>query len=109
MLERRARPRFSLHQPVSIKMRGEINTPQLQGVTLNVSLDAVLLTAYSSISVGSDVELTLALPHEVGVSCTGKVIRVEPNPEEGKTGVVVRCDKPFDELIVNRKSSRTCD
>ena len=102
MLERRAKSRFSFLQPVSIKVRGETGWLELQGITLNASTDGVLLNAYSAIPIGSDVKLTVAMPHDVSLSCLGKVIRVEAHPEEGRVGVVVQCTKPFDELLVNR-------
>jgi len=102
MLERRAKSRFSFQQPVSIRVRVETGWLELQGITQNASMDGVQLTAYPAIPIGSDVKLTVAMPHDVSVSCSGKVIQVEPRPEEGRMGVVVQCTKPFDELLVNR-------
>jgi hypothetical protein len=98
MLERRAKSRFSFRQPVLIRIRGEAGWLEFQGITENASTFGVLLTAYSPIPVGSDVDLTVAMPHDVRVSCSGRVIRVQPSAEEGRIGVAVQCTTPFDEL-----------
>src|SRR5437016_4311342 len=104
MPERRAKPRFSFQQPVLIRMRGEAGWLEFQGITQNASTIGVLLTTYSTIPVGSDVDLTVTMPHDVRVSCSGRVIRMEPNAEQGRMAVAVHCTTPFDELMVNRSS-----
>jgi phage tail sheath protein FI len=102
MPEQRAKARFSFQQPVLMKVRGEAGWTELQGITENASTVGVFLTTYSPVTVGSDVDLTVAMPHDVRVSCSGRVIRVEPRTEEGKIGVAVQCATPFNELPIAR-------
>src|SRR5882757_878601 len=100
----RRNPRFAFQQPVLIRLQGESGWRELQGITENASTEGIFLTTYSKISVGSEVNLTVAMPHDVRVTCHGKVIRVEPHTDEGKVGVAVRCAAPFAEMPVNRPS-----
>jgi hypothetical protein len=102
MLEQRVKPRFSFQQPVVIRVRSESGWREFQGITQNASAVGVFFITYSLIPVGSDVDLTVAMPHDVRVSAHGKVVRVEPRADEGKIGIAVQCSAPFDELLVSR-------
>jgi len=100
MPERRSKPRFSFQQPVLIRLQGESGSDnEFQGITENASTAGMFLTTYSAIPVGAPVDLTVAMPFDVRVSCQGKVVRVEPGVEEGKIGIAVQCTVPFAETM----------
>ena len=103
-MEERRHPRFSFQQPVLIKLQAESGWHELQGITENVSTEGIFLTTYSLLSVGAEVDLTLALPHNVRVTCHGQVMRVEPHVDEGKVRVAVRCASPFAEMPISRSA-----
>ena len=100
MPERRSKPRFAFQQPVLIRLESE--SDQFQGITENASTVGVFLTTYSAVPLNSEVDLTIAMPYDVRVSCQGKVVRVEPGAEEGKIGIAVQCTVPFAEELLNR-------
>ena len=104
MLEQRLKPRFSFQQPVLIRLRGESGRREVQGITENASAVGIFFVTYSAIPVGSDVDLTVSMPHDVRVFAHGKVVRVEPRADEGKIGIAVQCSAPFDELLVSRNA-----
>jgi len=99
--ERRARQRFPVHVPVSVKAGdGAI---QEAAQTRDLSTAGVFVYTNSRMQAGSELELVLVLPPEITFSdrrwvcCQASVVRVEENAGQGNFGVAAVI-KRFDVL-----------
>ena len=99
--DRRARQRFPVHVPVSLKAdRGGL--PE-STETRDLSTAGVFVYSNSRMQEGSELELILVLPPEITFSdrrwvcCQASVVRVEENASQGKHGVAAVI-KRFDVL-----------
>ncbi len=101
MSERRKHPRFSVRQPVLMRVREEDGYRELQGTTENTSLQGAFLITDAPVAVGAEVELIILLQHGIQVSSWGKVTRVTHTFQPGTNGVAVHCEHPFSELVPN--------
>jgi hypothetical protein len=99
--DRRARQRFPVHVPVSLKAdRGGL--PEATQ-TRDLSTAGVFVYSNSRMQEGSELELILVLPPEITFSdrrwvcCQASVVRVEENATQGNYGVAAVI-KRFDVL-----------
>jgi hypothetical protein len=89
--EQRSTRRFSLRLPVTVKFGDSAGEKTAQ--TRDVSARGICFYLDSSIAEGSEIEFTLTLPPEITltesirVHCKGKVVRVDPNSDNGKVGI----------------------
>ena len=89
--EQRSTRRFSLRLPVTVKF-GDVSGEKT-AQTRDVSARGICFYLDSSIAEGSEIEFTLTLPPEITltesirVHCKGKVVRVDPNSDNGKVGI----------------------
>src|SRR5438093_10715303 len=101
MLERRAKRRFLLGEPVVLCIRGTVGNLALWGIAENVSETGALLHLDSDIPVGTQVDLTLNLAGRdhtgVQLFSPGKVLRAQHEPN-GRTTVAVECTHPLQNL-----------
>ena len=88
--EQRSTRRFALRLPLTVKFpQGDSKDAQ----TRDVSARGICFYLDSSIAEGSEIEFTLTLPPEITltesirVHCKGKVVRVDPNSDNGKVGI----------------------
>src|SRR5579864_3217809 len=97
--DRRARQRFPVHVPVSLKTGAIEEATQ----TRDLSTAGVFVYTNSRMQEGSELELVLVLPPEITFSdrrwvcCQASVVRVEENVSQGKHGVAAVI-KRFDVL-----------
>ncbi len=97
-MPQRKAPRFPIDEPVSATWtNGGAHTSV--GQTRDVSTAGVFFYADFKPMEGSSIELVLTFPPELtnsessmSVLCKGKVVRVEPDAMEGKTGVSVQIE-----------------
>jgi len=99
--DRRARERFPVHVPVSVKIeKGGI---QEATQTRDLSTAGVFVYTNARMQEGSELELILVLPPEITFSdrrwvcCQASVVRVEENAGQGNYGVAAVI-KRFDVL-----------
>jgi hypothetical protein len=99
--DRRARKRFPVHVPVSVKAGdGAI---QESTETRDLSTAGVFVYTNSRMQAGNELELVLVLPPEITFSdrrwvcCQASVVRVEENSGQGNFGVAAVI-KRFDVL-----------
>ena len=100
MLERRARRRFRLTQPVLLSSRQAAATFELSGITENVSETGLLLEIDSYVPTGTQVDLTLSLvgpDNRVQLFSPGKVLRAQCQPN-GRTSIAVECTHALEQL-----------
>jgi len=99
--ERRARQRFPVHVPVSVKAGN--GAVQEASQTRDLSSAGVFVYTSSRMQEGSELELILVLPPEITFSdrrwvcCQASVVRVEENVGQGNYGVAAVI-KRFDVL-----------
>jgi hypothetical protein len=99
--DRRARQRFPVHVPVSVKTGNGAVEEATQ--TRDLSTAGVFVYTNSRMQEGSDLELILVLPPEITfadrrwVCCQASVVRVEENAGQGNYGVAAVI-KRFDVL-----------
>lgn len=96
MQERRTKRRFAFRQQVVFKLREAGKWSEFQGITENVSELGVLMLIDSSVPAPVDADVTVEIQDgnlPVRLSCVGKVVRVEPSVETGKSVVAVRCNR----------------
>jgi hypothetical protein len=100
--ERRRRPRFQIHQPISLEVPHDSLTDVLHGTTENVSLLGVLVTTETKIPEDTRVDLALMLvpprttpPYPLRLLNAGRVVRVETRPE-GNVSIAIECDRAFE-------------
>jgi hypothetical protein len=99
--DRRARQRFPVHVPVSVKA-GNGTIPEASE-TRDLSTAGVFVYTNSRMQEGSELELILVLPPEITFSdrrwvcCQASVVRVEENSSQGNYGVAAVI-KRFDVL-----------
>ena len=99
--DRRARQRFPVHVPVSVKTGN--GSVQEATQTRDLSTAGVFVYTSSRMQEGSDLELILVLPPEITFSdrrwvcCQASVVRVEENAGQGNYGVAAVI-KRFDVL-----------
>ena len=98
MPERRKHPRFSMRQPVLMRVREGTGYRDVHGITENTSLCGAFLITDATVAVGDDVELTISLQRGLQVSSWGKVTRVTHTLQQGTNGVAVACEHPFSEM-----------
>jgi len=78
--------RFNLRLPIRYRASGE--TTWGQGTTENISRSGVLFRAERALRVGTEVDMSFALPVEMTgqpkseVSCRGQVVRVQPDTDD---------------------------
>jgi hypothetical protein len=81
--------RFPVHLP--FKVLGDSKVPT--GSTENISAAGVYLLVDGKLEVGSSVEFEISIPGEsiggkdVSLHCHGRVIRCDPNQDQGRSGV----------------------
>ena len=89
--EKRVLPRFPLEMPVWLRLPGSDAT--VHAKTRDVSASGVFFYVNCEIQENSEIEFTMTLPPEltrtaaIQVSCKGKVVRVQNDPETGKVGI----------------------
>jgi len=89
--ERRAKQRFPVKVPVSVKT--EDGTIEESTQTRDLSTAGVFVYTNSRMQAGSEMELVLVLPPEITfaqkrwVCCQASVVRVEENAKDGNFGV----------------------
>jgi hypothetical protein len=94
MTERRNARRYDLSLPVMIKNAAEMKKLQ-SGETRDISTRGLYFLIEQDLQAGSELDITLTLPSEVThgsevfVRAAGKVVRVEPRPEEGNMRIGV--------------------
>ncbi|HEX7423407.1 MAG TPA: PilZ domain-containing protein [Terriglobales bacterium] len=94
--EHRCKARFDLFLPITISVLNTKST--ISAVTRNVSSGGVYFYTQGSVQEGDALEFRLTLPNvlteagDMPAMCEGKVLRVEPHPKEGLSGVAVRID-----------------
>jgi hypothetical protein len=99
--DRRARQRFPVHVPVSVKA-GDGALPE-STETRDLSTAGVFVYTNARMQEGSELELILVLPPEITFSdrrwvcCQASVVRVEENSGQGNYGVAAVI-KRFDVL-----------
>jgi hypothetical protein len=99
--DRRARQRFPVHVPVSLKAESGGLPEATQ--TRDLSTAGVFVYSNSRMQEGSELELILVLPPEITFSdrrwvcCQASVVRVEENSSQGNYGVAAVI-KRFDVL-----------
>jgi hypothetical protein len=99
--ERRARQRFPVRLPVSVKTDNGAIQESTQ--TRDLSTAGVFVYTNSRMQAGSELELVLVLPPEITFSdkrwvcCQASVVRVEENGTDGNFGVAAVI-KRFDVL-----------
>lgn len=102
MEERRRSPRFRILQPavvtIQLDQTGEMSPPE-NALVHNVAANGVLVLAKRGIAMGTLVEVTIFLPHELRTSCAGKVVRVIDSTADGSVGLGIECTRPFAEPI----------
>ncbi len=97
--DRRARQRFPVHVPVSLRAGALEESTQ----TRDLSTAGVFVYSNSRMQEGSELELVLVLPPEITFSdrrwvcCRASVVRVEENSRDGNYGVAAVI-KRFDVL-----------
>ncbi len=96
MHERRNKLRFPFQQPVVLRLREEEKWREIHGIVENASETGILLITESEIRQGAEVEVTIAMPHNVRMSAPGTVNRVDRRPH-GQIAVAVKCHRPFSE------------
>lgn len=112
MAERRNARRYDLSLPVIIRVPspGEVHTQQ--GKTRDISKRGVYFVLDQDLGAGSELDITLTLPAEITragevlVRALGKVVRVEPQPDDGhkRMGVAAIIER-YD--IVRGESGKT--
>jgi hypothetical protein len=82
--------RFPVHLP--LKLLGNQSLPA--GSTENISAAGVYLWVDGELEVGSSIEFEVTIPRDsiaasrdVQLHCTGRIVRCDPDPEVGRTGV----------------------
>lgn len=90
MTDIRTSRRFPVHLP--LKVLGDQNISM--GSTANISAAGVYLWVDGELEVGSSIEFEVTIPrdsiaagNDVRLHCHGRVVRCDPNPEAGHTGV----------------------
>ncbi len=90
MADIRTSRRFPVHLP--LRVLGDKNIPV--GRTANISAAGVYLWVDGELDVGSSIEFEVTIPkdsiaagNDVHLHCHGRVVRCDPNQEEGHTGV----------------------
>ncbi len=90
MADIRTSRRFPVHLP--FKVLGDQNLPS--GSTANISAAGVYLWVDGELEIGSCIEFEMTIPrdtiaagNDVRLQCTGRVVRCDPSPEVGRTGV----------------------
>lgn len=90
MSDIRTSRRFPVHLP--LKVLGTQNLPV--GSTENISAAGVYLWVDGELEIGSSIEFEMTIPRDtiaagtdVCLHCKGRVVRCDPNPEIGRTGV----------------------
>ena len=87
-MEQRRTRRFKLQLPLSI-IRNGTERITTNGETQNISSSGVLFTAERQPDLGGPIEYIIALnsdaPQGVSLRCMGKVLRMEPSPNNGDT------------------------
>jgi len=93
-LERRARQRFEVNQPVSVLWEGKT----FSGFTQDLSGGGVFFYTEAALPEGATVELVLTMPSEVTlgetmpVRCRGRVLRSSVANPSRRVGVAVRLE-----------------
>ena len=96
--DKRATRRFALRLPVSVTYT-ENGDQAKAAQTRDVSARGICFYLDSAIQAGAVIEFTLTLPPEITltesirVRCKGKVVRVDPGPNEGKVAVAAVIDE----------------
>ncbi len=102
MEERRRSPRFKILQPAAVSMQldqsGELSSPE-DALVHNAAINGVLVLTKRAIPLGTVVEVTIFLPHELRASCAGKVVRVSDSTADGNVGLGIECTRPFTEPV----------
>ena len=95
--ERRDAPRFAIWFPMQLGSDGDV----VIAISRDVSEVGVLLVAAASLEVGSRVSVTMALPgDEAGERVvSGRVVRVETNPDDAEGVWRHRVAVAFDERV----------
>ncbi|MGA2746002.1 MAG: PilZ domain-containing protein [Candidatus Sulfotelmatobacter sp.] len=90
MTDIRTGRRFPVH--LQLKVLGNQNIPV--GSTENISAAGVYLWVDGELEVGAPIEFEMTIPRDtiaagsdVHLHCTGRVVRCDPNPGGGRTGV----------------------
>jgi hypothetical protein len=84
--------------PVALKIE-EINGHEKTVQTRNVSSSGVYFEFAAPLDVGTALEFVLTLPEQitkgnaVRIKCVGKVVRVDPNKQEGSLGVAATIER----------------
>jgi hypothetical protein len=95
-LERRARQRFDLNLPVSLRLS---NDRQGSGFTQNLSARGLFLCTDLFLAEGDCIEVTLSMPSEVTlaeamrVRCQGRILRVVPVDAQAKYFAAIQLEK----------------
>src|SRR5579864_5169796 len=95
MQERRSKRRFEFKQQAVFKVREAGKWSEFQSITENVSGTGVLVLVDSSVPATVDADVTVEIQDSnlpVRLSCVGKVVRVEPSLQIGRSVVAVRCN-----------------
>ena len=95
-MERRRHPRFLIEKPVYLKVAGDEQGHDIEGITRNASANGVFLFADSVIPVGSEIDVTFELDKDLRVHCEGKVLRVIL--QRTKIGMAIACHPGFGSL-----------
>jgi PilZ domain len=91
MTERRTARRYDLSLPVVIRMPAQRVAGSQEGKTRDISTRGLYFILDRNLESGSELDITLTLPAEIThgsevlVRALGRVIRVEPRPEDGSS------------------------
>jgi hypothetical protein len=103
MLERRKKQRFSICEPVVVRLNGdEKDRPEIEALTTNVSESGVLLICNTPIGDGDVIEITITLKQQdspgIRLYSAGRVVRVEPTSAQNQFAIAVKCEPRLSEL-----------
>jgi len=95
MTERRAARRYDLSLPILIRVPVEKESSTRNGRTRDISTRGVYFTLDKDVEAGTELDITLTLPAEITrgtevlVRAQGRVIRVDPQHDDGNHRVGV--------------------
>jgi PilZ domain len=98
-VNRRKKPRFSIQQPVVLTFLQDGVSHEVKGMTENVSAGGVLLYTDCELGKSTSVKITITMPHNVRVSCSGKITRVTRGLNGTTMAIAVTCSRRFSEHV----------
>jgi hypothetical protein len=97
--ERRAARRFSMMLPVRVRYPNGDGMVEKDGQTRDVSYRGLYFLTEAAPEMGSSIEFVLTLPQQitlagdVHIRCYGRVLRVESNDGDSRSGVAARIER----------------